>query len=91
MSDVILSLYQAASRELIAKLVKAGYLQPALCNVTIDWSSLTSTAKPVDEEKSRPGKSLVLHMDEKEDGAPAAPSGSASSGSGSGDIATGQP
>jgi hypothetical protein len=31
MSDVI-SHPQAASQELIAKLVKAGYLQPALCN-----------------------------------------------------------
>jgi hypothetical protein len=30
MSDVIRSAYQAASREMIAKLIKAGYLQPAL-------------------------------------------------------------
>jgi hypothetical protein len=32
MSDVIRSAYQAASREMIAKLIKAGYLQPALRN-----------------------------------------------------------
>jgi hypothetical protein len=32
MSEVILSSYQAASRELIAKLINAGYLQPALRN-----------------------------------------------------------
>lgn len=32
MSNVIR--YQAASREMIAKLVKAGYLQPARCNDT---------------------------------------------------------
>jgi hypothetical protein len=31
MSNVV-SFHQAASQELIAKLVKAGYLQPALCN-----------------------------------------------------------
>ena len=30
MSDVIRSVYQAASGEMIAKLIKAGYLQPAL-------------------------------------------------------------
>jgi uncharacterized protein YerC len=30
MSNVVRSSFQAASRELIAKLVKAGYLQPAL-------------------------------------------------------------
>jgi len=32
MSDVIRSAYQAASREMIAKLIKAGYLPPALRN-----------------------------------------------------------
>ena len=32
MSNVSQSPYQAASREMIAKLIKAGYLQPALRN-----------------------------------------------------------
>jgi hypothetical protein len=32
MSDVIRSPFQAASQELITRLVKAGYLQPALRN-----------------------------------------------------------
>jgi hypothetical protein len=32
MSNVVRSPYQAASQELITKLVKAGYLQPALRN-----------------------------------------------------------
>ena len=32
MSSMIQSPYQAASREMIAKLIKAGYLQPALRN-----------------------------------------------------------
>jgi hypothetical protein len=32
MSNVIQSPYQAGSREMVAKLIKAGYLQPALRN-----------------------------------------------------------
>jgi hypothetical protein len=32
MSKVVRRLYQPASQELIAKLIKAGYLQPALRN-----------------------------------------------------------
>ena len=32
MSNFVRSSYQAASQELIAKLIKAGYLQPALRN-----------------------------------------------------------
>ena len=32
MTNVVRSSFQAASHELIAKLVKAGYLRPALCN-----------------------------------------------------------
>jgi hypothetical protein len=32
MSNVIQSPYQAASREMVAKLIKSGYLQPALRN-----------------------------------------------------------
>ena len=32
MSNLIRSSLQAASQELIAKLIKAGYLRPALCN-----------------------------------------------------------
>ena len=32
MSKVVRSAYQAASHKLIAKLINAGYLQPALCN-----------------------------------------------------------
>ena len=47
MSDVVRSPYQAASQELIAKLIKAGYLQPALCN---DADAITTAIAQLKED-----------------------------------------
>ena len=63
MTNVVRSSFQAASHELIAKLVKAGYLRPALCNdadaVTAAIAQLKQdlragvTAAPPDADYSR--------------------------------------
>ena len=47
MSHVVRFPYQAASQELIAKLVKAGYLQPALCN---DADAITTAIAQLKED-----------------------------------------
>ena len=45
MTKVVRSSYQAASQELIARLIKAGYLQPALRN---DAGSITNRDRSIE-------------------------------------------
>jgi hypothetical protein len=47
MTKVVRSSYQAASQELIARLIKAGYLQPALRN---DAGSVTTAIARLKED-----------------------------------------
>ena len=52
MSNVVRSSFQAASRELIAKLVKAGYLRPVQCH---DADAVTAAIARLKQDLRRGG------------------------------------